>query len=342
MITVIDAGPLSTVQDLGRQSYGNLGLPRAGAADGMSLRVANRLVGNADEAAALEMTVRGAALRFETGTAVALAGARTEATLDGEPVPMYQSLLVRAGATLRIGRITEGWRTYLAVAGGIGVPPVLGSRSSDTLSGLGPAPLVAGNRLPVAPFNLAEGFYLRSPPRFPQEVRLRVLPGPHDEWFTENALQTLVGTSCRVSAQSDRSGLRLEGMALPRARQEELSSAGMTVGAIQVTGGGLPIVLLPNHGSTGGYPVIATVISADIPMLGQLGPGNSIRFTLVTRDAALKALRERERRLQQDIVGADAGLLAARALMMLAGRHPSLKQAVMDDGKRRLRIRRGD
>src|SRR5690348_16612042 len=117
MITVIDAGSLSTVQDLGRQAYGHLGVPQAGAADSTSLRVANRLLGNADEAAVLEMTTRGAVLRFETGTAVALAGARTEATLDGEPVPMYQSVLVRAGATLRIGRISEGWRTYLAVAG---------------------------------------------------------------------------------------------------------------------------------------------------------------------------------------------------------------------------------
>ena len=342
MITVIDAGSLSTVQDLGRRAYGHLGVPQAGAADSTSLRVANRLLGNADEAAVLEMTTRGAVLRFETGTAVALAGARTEATLDGEPVPMYQSVLVRAGATLRIGRISEGWRTYLAVAGGISVPPVLGSRSSDTLSGLGPAPLVAGSRLPIATFDLVGGFYLRSPPRFQREMHLRVLPGPHDDWFTESALQTLAGTTYHVSAQSDRTGLRLDGAILSRARQEELPSAGMTTGAIQVTGGGQPIVLLPNHGSTGGYPVIATVISADAPMLGQLGPGGGIRFTLVTHDTALKALRERERRLAQDIVGADAGLLAARALMMLAGRHPSLKQAVMDDGKRRLRIRRGD
>jgi len=342
MIAVIDPGALTTPQDLGRRGYAHVGVPVAGAADGLSLRMANRLLGNGDDAAALEMTTRGAELRFETDTAVALTGARVEATLDGELVPMYQSVPVRAGAVLKVGRISEGWRAYLSVAGGIGVPQVLGSRSSDTLSGLGPAPLAVGMRLPIAAFSLAQGFYLRSPPHFSREMRLRVLPGPHDDWFTASALQSLTETVYRVSAQSDRTGLRLEGAALLRARPEELPSAGMETGAIQVPGNGQPIVLLPNHGTTGGYPVIATVISADVAMLGQLAPGGGLRFVPVTRDEALNALRERERRLEQDIVSADAGLLAARALMMLAGRHPSLKQAVMDDGYRRLRIRRGD
>jgi biotin-dependent carboxylase-like uncharacterized protein len=255
---------------------------------------------------------------------------------------MYQSVSVRAGAILKIGPISEGWRTYLAVAGGIGVPQVFGSRSSDTLSGLGPAPLAVGMRLPIAAFSLVHGFYLRSPPHFPRDMRLRVLPGPHDDWFMESVLHSFIASMYRVTPQSDRTGLRLEGTPLPRARQEELPSTGVVTGAIQVAGGGQPIVLLPNHGSTGGYPVIATVISADIAMLGQLAPGGGLRFVPVTRDAALQALREQERRLEQDIVSADAGLLAARALMLLAGRHPSLKQAVMDDGKRRLRIRRGD
>ena len=157
-----------------------------------------------------------------------------------------------------------------------------------------------------------------------------------------SALQTLTGTTYRVSNRSDRTGLRLEGKPIVRAHQEELPSAGMAAGAIQVPSGGQPIVLLPNHGSTGGYPVIATVISADVPLLGQLAPGAALRFRLATRAEALAALREQERRLAEDVLSADAGLLAARSLMMLAGHHPSLKQAVMDDGRRRLRIRRGD
>jgi biotin-dependent carboxylase-like uncharacterized protein len=342
MIHVLEPGLFTTVQDLGRNGLGHLGVPTGGAADTFSLRVANRLVGNADGTAALEMTGQGAVLRFDAAAAIAFAGGEVEATLDGQPLPMYQTIRVKAGAVLRVGPILKGFRAYLAVGGGLNLPQVLGSVSSDTLAGLGSAPLVEGVQLPIAPQTAAPGFYLRAPPRFSSEVTLRVLPGPQEDWFTATANKRLVETEYRVLPQSDRTGLRLTGEKLERSRKDELPSMGMVAGAIQVPGSGQPIALLANHGATGGYPVIANVISADLGALAQLAPGASLRFSLVIRAEALALLRTQEERLVRDIVPADAGLLAARALMTLAGRHASLKQAAVTDGDRKIRIRRSD
>ncbi|HEV2109976.1 MAG TPA: biotin-dependent carboxyltransferase family protein [Gammaproteobacteria bacterium] len=341
MIRVLEPGFFTTVQDLGRSGLGHLGVPTAGAADTFSLRVANRLVGNADSAAALEMTARGAALSFDTPTHVAFAGAEMEASLDGQPLPMHQTVAIPAGALLRAGRIHGGLRTYLAVAGGFKLPPVLGSASSDTLAGLGPAPLIAEVKLSVGQPVHIPGFYLRAPPRFGETIALRILPGPQEDWFTPAARRLLLEGEYRVQAQSDRAGLRLTGSKLERARQEDLQSMGMVPGAVQVPGSGQPIVLLANHGATGGYPVIANVISADLPALGQCAPGARLRFSPVGRGEALALLRAEEERLARDIVSADTGLLAARALMALVGAHASLKQASVTDGSRRIRIRRG-
>lgn len=341
MIQVLEPGLFTTVQDLGRIGLGYLGVPTAGAADTFSLRVANRLVANAGGAAALEMTGQGAALRFDMPANIAFAGGEVEATLDGQPLPMYQTIRVMTGAVLHVGPIRVGFRVYLAVGGGLNLPQVLGSVSSDTLAGLGPAPLAAGMQLPIFPQTVAPGFYLRAPPRFGAEASLRVLPGPQEDWFTAAARKHLVETGYRVLAQSDRTGLRLAGEKLERSRKDELPSMGMVTGAIQVPGSGQPIVLLANHGATGGYPVIANVISADLSLLAQLAPGASLRFSLVTRVEALALLRAQEERLVRDIIPADAGLLAARELMTLAGRHASLKQAAVIEGNRKIRIRRG-
>lgn len=342
MIRVLDPGFFTTVQDLGRLHFGHLGVPTAGAADVFSLRAANRLVGNPDGAAALEMTARGASLGFDAPACIALVGAELEASLDGQPLPLHQTIPVSAGAQLRIGRIHGGFRSYLAIAGGFELSPVLGSLSSDTLSGLGPAPLSADAVLVVGePSGPAPGFYLRAPSRFGANATLRILAGPQQDWFTPVARRQLLESEYRVQAQSDRTGLRLAGPVLERARKDELPSMGMVAGAIQVPGSGQPIALLANHGSTGGYPVIANVISADLPFLAQLAPGSVLRFTPVDRVQALEALRAEEERLVRDIVAADAALLAARALMVLAGNHASLKQAAVTDGGRRIRIRRG-
>lgn len=343
MIEVLQPGLFTTIQDLGRPGYGHFGVPEAGAADDFSLRIANRLVGNRDGAAALEMTGEGASLRFDADTCVALAGGVLEARIDGAPVPLYQTLAVKAGAVLECGHVSEGWRTYLAVAGGIEAPKVLGSASSDTLAGLGLAPLEAGQRLSASvPDSRPTGAYLRTPPRYPRAATLRVLAGPQQDWFSPDARRRFATSVFKVLPRSDRTGARLEGPGLPLGRAAELPSMGMTAGAVQVPPSGQPIALLANHGATGGYPVIANVISADLGALAQLAPGAELRFSEVDRDTALVLLQDRERRLEEDILGADAGLLAARALMVLAGNHRSLKQAAVHDGARRIRIRRGD
>lgn len=341
MMEVIQAGRLATLQDLGRQALGHLGVPAAGAVDRLNLRIANRLVGNPDDAVALEMTAEGATLRFTTDTRVALTGGALELQLDAAPVPMYQTLSVKAGMELHCGRVVQGWRSYLGVAGGIQATPVLGSRSTDTLAKLGPEALTAGMQLKTAPLSALDGgAYLRSAPQYKSSARLRILAGPHQEWFAPEALLALRHTRFRVSSQSDRVGLRLEGQALQRVREGELPSMGMLEGAVQVPGSGHPIVLMANHGATGGYPVIANVIAADMHLAAQLAPGAEVSFMDVSRAEALQALREQEARLSQDMITADASLLAARALMQLAGDHSSLQQAAVTDGKRRIRIRK--
>ncbi|HEY1991584.1 MAG TPA: biotin-dependent carboxyltransferase family protein [Gammaproteobacteria bacterium] len=341
MIEVLRPGRFTTVQDLGRTGCGHLGVPGSGAADAFDLRMANRLVGNPESDAALELTAEGPTLRFAEAAFVALTGGSAEALLDGEPAPMYQTLAVKAGSTLACGRISQGWRAYLAVAGGIETDTTLGSRSRDTLSALGPEALVAGASLATgdAPAS-APAFYLRSPPRYGHAIRLRVMAGPQQDWFGPEALLHLRQETYRVQAQSDRIGVRLDGASLERSRAQELPSMGMVTGAVQVPASGQPIALLADHGATGGYPVIAVVIAADLPLLAQLPPGAEVRFSEVRREEALAAAREQAARFERDLVAADAGLLAARALMSLAGGHASLRQAAISDGKRRIRIRK--
>ena len=341
MIEVLAPGVFTTIQDGGRHGYGHLGVPAAGAADPFNMRVANRLVGNPEGHAALEMTSAGATLCFDADAYIALAGGMLEAQLDGQPVALYQTLTARAGMVLTCGRIVAGWRSYLAVGGGIGVPEVLGSRSTDTLSGLGPDIVTAGRRLPVGVSDVAEvGAYLRSPPQYGASMRLRILAGPHQDWFASAGLRAMREATFSVSSQSDRTGVRLEGATLERIRAGELPSMGMITGAMQVPSSGQPIVLLGNHGTTGGYPVIASVIAADLHLLAQLAPGAQVRFADVSPAEALDALLGQEARLQQDIVTADASLLAARGMMTLAANHASLRQAAVTEGKRRIRIKK--
>lgn len=341
MIEVLAPGVFTTIQDGGRHGYGHLGVPAAGAADPFNMRVANRLVGNPDGCATLEMTGSGATLRFEADAHIALAGGMLEAQLDGQPLALYQTLTAKAGMVLNCGRIVSGLRSYLGVAGGIAVPEVLGSRSTDTLSGLGPEVVAVGARLPVGVRPAGEvGAYLRSPPQYGASARLRILPGPHQDWFAPAALRAFCEAAFGISPQSDRTGVRLEGASLERIRAGELPSMGMSTGTVQVPSSGQPIILLCNHGTTGGYPVIANVIAADLHLLAQLPPGAQVRFDEVSAVDALDALKRQEARLQQDIVAADASLLAARALMTMAAGHMSLRQAAVTEGKRRIRIRK--
>lgn len=281
LVEVIDAGPRTTVQDLGRPGYAHLGVPASGAADADAYTLANRLVGNAEGAPALETTLRGPELRFAAPVTVALAGADVDATVDGRPVAMRSPFRVPQGSTLRVGATTRGLRTYIAVRGGIDVPLVFGSASSDQLTGLGPPPLVAGDRLSLGGHALAAPAVDVAPAApISGEVTLHVVPGPRDDWFAPDALTALLGQPFTVGSQVDRIGARLSGPSLIHRTDEELRSEGVVRGSLQVPPSGDPILLLSDHPTTGGYPVIAVVAEADQSRAGQLRPGDTVRFRL--------------------------------------------------------------
>lgn len=338
-VRVSQPGTFTTIQDLGRPGFAHLGVSSAGAADMVSLRLANRLVGNRDGAAALEITLTGPRLTFEVDTVIALVGGRLNAHLDDVPIAMEQTVAANAGQTLSLGAVQTGLRAYLAVAGGIRTEPVLGSRATDTLAGLGPAPLTAGQRLPIHASSLSRGRYLRRPLSL-ETVPLRVIPGPRADWFTASSLRTLLSEPYRVDAASDRTGVRLQGPGLRRAREGELDSEGMVTGALQVPAGGQPIVLLPNHGPTGGYPVIATLISADLWRAGQARPGQNLRFSPVSLSDARAALQAQVHFIRDAIADADPGLLRVRELIWLSNGPTALAELAIDDAHGRIRLRR--
>jgi biotin-dependent carboxylase-like uncharacterized protein len=280
MIDVLRAGALTTVQDAGRAGNAHLGVAAAGALDGPALRLANRLVGNDEHTAALEITLTGCRLRFRGASIVAVTGARAAClTVDGRSVDAGVPVPVPAGAVLDVGPATAGVRTYLAVTGGVDVPPVLGSRSTDTLSGLGPPPLRDGDALPVGrPQGPAAPVWFGVPPPLPDAIELRVTPGPRVDWFTGAARDTFTGATYTVSPKSNRVAARLTGPRLDRAITDELPSEGLVLGAVQVPAGGEPLVFLADHPTTGGYPVIGVVEPADLPLLAQSRPGTAVTF----------------------------------------------------------------
>jgi biotin-dependent carboxylase-like uncharacterized protein len=324
-IEVIDGGLLTTVQDLGRYGYQRYGVPTSGALDLFSLRAANRLVGNPDDAAGLEMTLVGPRLRFLVPATIALAGANLEARLDGHPATRWQSVLVEAGATLSFIGPQDGIRAYLAVAGGIDVPVVLGSRSTYTRSKLGGVegrPLRAGDVLQVCgerPVLL--GGALRLPeddrPAYGHSHVLRVVLGPQDDRFTARGIGTFLTSIYTVAPQSDRMGYRMTGPVIEHLRGPDIVSDGTPFGAVQVAGDGVPIVLLADRGTAGGYTKIATVIGPDLPRIAQAAPEDEVTFTRVDLETAYAAVREQEERLAS-IVPAGPGADRTRLLKVAA------------------------
>ncbi|MET7453677.1 biotin-dependent carboxyltransferase family protein [Streptomyces sp. NPDC005574] len=283
-LAVVRAGALTTVQDRGRPGHAHLGVPRSGALDPLTAALVNRLAGNPPEAAVLETTLDGCALRPRCTVTAAVGGAPCRVTVNGRPAPWGAPVLVPGGALLEVGPALAGVRGYVAVSGGIAVEPVLGSRSTDLLSGLGPPPLADGAVLPLGP---ETGLHARvdvaPQPRPPAELVLHVTPGPREDWFTPQALRTFTTRAYRVSSASNRIGLRTEGPALERARSGELPSEGMVLGAVQVPPDGRPVVFLADHPTTGGYPVIAVVRATDLPATAQAAPGTPVRFVSVHR-----------------------------------------------------------
>jgi biotin-dependent carboxylase-like uncharacterized protein len=279
VLTVLASGPLATVQDRGRSGFAAIGVPRSGAADAAAAGLANRLVGNAAAAAVLEVTAGGLRIRAERTVLIAVTGAPAAVTVDGRAAPFGAPLTLAPGAVLGLGVPPVGLRTYVAVRGGIAVPRVLGSRSTDTLSGLGPTPLAQGDRLPVGDLAAEEPFVDVAPVRPPSsEPVLRVLPGPRRDWLDPAAWTALTRELWTVTADSNRVGLRLAGPELTRARTDELPSEGLVPGAVQVPPDGAPVLFLADHPVTGGYPVLAVVATPDLGAAAQLRPGDSLRF----------------------------------------------------------------
>ncbi|MFJ9021124.1 biotin-dependent carboxyltransferase family protein [Streptomyces sp. NPDC102259] len=283
-VSVVRAGALTTVQDRGRPGHAHLGVPRSGALDAPAAALVNRLVGNPPDAAVLETTLTGCALRPRSDVTVAVGGAPCRVTADGRPVAWGAPVRVRAGTLLDIGPAVRGVRTYVALAGGVIVEPVLGSRSTDLLSGLGPAPLTDGTVLPLGRELVPHARVDVAPqPAPPAELVLRVTLGPRDDWFTPDALRAFTSRTFLVSSASNRIGLRTEGPALERARSGELASEGMVLGAVQVPPAGRPVVFLADHPTTGGYPVIGVVRAGDLAAAAQAVPGTPVRFVAVRR-----------------------------------------------------------
>jgi KipI family sensor histidine kinase inhibitor len=312
-VFVVEQPGLRTVlQDGGRRGMAAIGVPTAGPADPTSFSLANRLVGNSPEACALEVTAQGPALRCLSPTFVAVVGGSPDVRVGGRSAPPGQVIPVAPGQTVEIGLVRRGLRTYLAVAGGLVGPRVLGSSATDVLSGFGPGPIAAGQRMAAGPLSLPLGDHLADDvmtgPRGEMPLEVRVLPGPHPERFAPGAFESLAERRFSVEEQSNRVGLRLrpadQGPSLAAADTgAALDSQGMVVGAIQGPPDGEPVVLLPDHATLGGYPVIAVVASVDHGLLGQCAPGATLSLRPVTIDGARRDLVTRRRTLRRAVVG---------------------------------------
>ncbi len=279
-LEILRTGPLAVVEDLGRPGLAHLGVSRSGAADRRSHTLANRLVANPDDRATIEVTFGGFAARVSGGDVdIAVTGADTNPEVDGKLFGTNSIHHVRNGQVISLGTPRAGLRTYLAVRGGVGVTPVLGSRSYDVMSSIGPSPLQAGDVLPV-------GEHADDYPELDQApvaalsahlVELLVVPGPRDNWLADP--DALVHTVWMASNRSDRVGMRLEGRPLQhRWPDRQLPSEGTTRGAIQVPPNGLPVILGPDHPVTGGYPVVGVVADEDIDRAAQVRPGQYVRL----------------------------------------------------------------
>lgn len=306
---VLHPGLLTTVQDLGRWGHQALGVPVAGPMDVVSHRMANQLVRNTPLAATLEVTMLGPRLRCVGAVTIAVAGAEFDVRVDGQPIRTGCAWSLPDGAVLAFGPRRAGTRAYLAVAGGIDTPVVLGSRATHLVCGMGGVEgraLRAGDRLPIG--QTAPGQVLPAGASWRDEARalpggtctLRILPGPQRAWFTDAAWAALLEGPYQLAPASNRMGYRLQGPTLGRAREGELLSEPVAMGAVQVPGSGDPLLLMAECQTMGGYPKIAVVIAADLPAAGQLAPGDTVQFAACSRSDAMAALIRRERALLRE------------------------------------------
>lgn len=301
-VEVINGGFLTTVQDRGRFGYQQNGVMVSGPMDERAFTIANLLAGNGREEAELEITLTGPELLFEEDCVIAVTGADMGALLDGRRLPLYQAVSVRAGSVLRFRGLRSGVRSYLAVAGGFRIPDVMGSKATllrGNLGGYQGRKLQKGDRLELeAPVPRLPGMAKRrlEPESIPEGVRrVRVIPGPQEEAFTEEGVQTFYGAEYTVSFENDRMGYRLEGPVIRHRKDGNIITDGIATGSVQVPSGGLPIIMMADRQCTGGYTKIANVITADLPLVAQMKAGEKIRFVPVSVEEAQRLLREREK-----------------------------------------------
>lgn len=303
-LRILKPGASTTVQDLGRYGYGALGIPPSGAMDPWALRAGNLLVGNPEDSAGLEFTFTGPTVRSTADTVVGLTGAEFERSLDGKEIPWGQTMRLKAGEVLEVGKTRGGMRGYLCVRGGIDVPAVMGSRSTfaaGQFGGYAGRTLIMGDMLRIddakgelIPTKLAPG----SLAAYGSEHVLRVVSGAQEDAFSRKAIATFYGEAFRLSPRSDRMGVRLEGAQLEVPHTSDILPEGVPTGAIQVPGDGYPIILCCDRPTTGGYVKIASVITADLPILAYAKPGDTARFEPVTIEDARAAMYQRERAMQ--------------------------------------------
>jgi antagonist of KipI len=310
-VRVLHPGLLTTVQDMGRWGLQARGVPPAGPMDPWAHRMANALVGNAAGAATLEITLKGPELEFEDERIVAVAGAHFGIDVDGRGQSPNDAFIVPAGARLRVGTRRIGARGYLAVAGGFAVPEVLGSRSTHLVSRLGGLEgraLTGGDSLPLGapggPRPRRSGEV--ELPESGRATRIRVLPGPHLDRFSPDALSRLQSSPYTLDNESDRMGFRLKGPRLTHANGADIISDATPLGVLQVPASGQPVLLMADRQTTGGYAILASVITADIGLAGQLAPGDQIQFEACTLQNAIAALIARERALMAVETGGPA------------------------------------
>ena len=302
-IRAIKPGLLTTVQDLGRWGFQARGVSVAGPMDSYSHRLANALVRNPADRATLEVTLSGPDLEFDDERVIAVTGAEFEMTLDGRRVPPNEPLTTRARSRLVFARRLRGARAYIAIGGGVLVSPTLGSRATHVMSGMGGLDgraLRAGDRLPLgkARFHHLDASRAGTPMTLPDGGALvRILPGFQRDDFSDDAFRALQGAPYRISQDSNRTGFRLEGASIPCRRGTEMISDATPIGAVQIPGAGLPILLMADRQTIGGYPQIATVITADLGLAGQLGPGDTLAFVECQLREATSALIAQERAL---------------------------------------------
>lgn len=327
MIKVLKTGLLTTIQDKGRFGYQKQGIIASGVMDPIAQRIANLLVGNNEYEAVLEMTLAGPKLEFQSDALIAISGGDLSPSINGKAVKQWRPVYVKEGSVLTFGQAKKGCRAYLAIAGSIDVPIVMGSKSTYLRAGIGGFEgrglqsedlLSTGSPSDIAQERVAElakeangnaflemDWYVASDfaPNFNEQQEVRVIKGREYEWFSAKSKEDFLTSSYTISTQSDRMGYRLEGTSLYRDNEASLLSEAVAFGTIQVPSNGQPIILLADRQTTGGYPKIAQIASVDLPIIGQIKPGSTIRFTEISLDEAQELYLQREKKIQELIQG---------------------------------------